>query len=281
MSAVLRWPHKTCGCRPASTCSVYYNDSQKFTPAGKRVTAFNEPHRSAARHHVGIRLQPVVLRRSRLPLRLNRVRDQGHGPEHRREHALIKRRQSTLPSLDAGSECHAPGRRPAFRGGIAGRRRDRFNALCRPTGAYLYDVRTAAWRRNIQSTFRAGGISRQQRHDGLHGEGDQRSNSRSIRHGRGVFWRNVSSKTPSSPRSLPHTVAFIPPPEARARCVSGRPYGNFPLTNNDGTPYVFGTPLADGRHDLGQWLETNVYVPLATTPRHARLVDAELPKYRA
>jgi len=33
---------RSCGCRPASP-ERSYNDSQIFTPAGKRVTAFNEP----------------------------------------------------------------------------------------------------------------------------------------------------------------------------------------------------------------------------------------------
>jgi hypothetical protein len=154
-----------------------------------------------------------------------------------------------------------------------------FNALP-PNWPELYDVRTSGVAPNIQTTFRAGGIPGNSDTTDYTAKGTEIeftfNPSRQWR-----FLANVSKQDTVQTNVAPNTVAFMNRLKPTLDKLSSRPYNNYPVTNNDGTPYVFGTPLPAGITTFGQWLEPNFYVPLATQLATQGSSSAELPKYRA
>lgn len=277
-SAVVRWPQKIVRLPAGIDLSVFYNDSQNFTPAGNRVNAFNEPiapPRGTTKEN-GFNLSFL---NDRFLLRVNRYETKVTGQSVSVNNALINGVNSRYQTWTQEANVTRPVDDPRFAAASVADAETLFSALP-PIWRELYDVRTSGEAPNIQSTFRAGGIPGNSDTTDYTAKGTEVE----LTFNPNRQWRflaNVSKQNTVQTNVAPQTVAFMNRLKPTLDQLSSRPFGNYPVTNNDGTPYVFGTPLPAGITTFGQWLEANFYVPLFTQLATQGSSSAELPKYRA
>ncbi len=277
-SVVLRWPQRLVRLPAGSDLSVFYNDSQNFTPAGTRVTAFNEPIEAprGTTKEMGFNLSFL---NDRFLLRLNRYETKVTGQSVSVNNALINGVNSRYQTWTQEANVTRPIDDPRFATASLADAQTLLSAAT-PNWADLYDLRTGGVAPNIQTTFRAGGIPGNSDTTDYIAKGTEIeftfNPNRQWR-----FLANVSKQNTVQTNVAPNTVAFAKRLKPALDALSSRPYNNFPVTNNDGTPYVFGSPLPAGTTTFGQWLETNFDVPLATQLATQGSSSAELPKYRA
>ena len=280
-SAVLRWPQRIVRLPGGVDASIFYNDSQNFTPTGNRVTPFNEPISPpiGKTKEYGLNLSFL---NDRFMLRLNRYETavQGQGINN-----MVQRNLFILgvnARFAAWSEEANIARLvddPRFAAASAAD----VETLLAPLPANwreMYELTVTGEAPNIQSSFRAGQLPGATDTTDFSAEGTEVE----FTFNPNRQWRilaNVSRQETIQTNIAPGTIALVERMRPAFDALAGRPLDNYPVTNADGTPYVFGTPLPASVTTYGEWLETNVDVPLATLLATEGSASAELPEWRA
>lgn len=280
-SAVLRWPRRLLRLPWGADPSVFYNDSRNFTPAGTRINPYNEPLAPPTGRTREYGLNFALLG-DRFFVRLNRYETAvtGQGIDNLAQRNLfingINQRFATW-SLEGNTNRTVDD--PRFAQAAAAD----IATLLSPLPANwrdLYDLRSSGTAPNITSSFRAGQIAGTTDTTDYTARGTEVeltfNPSRQWR-----FLANVARQKTVQTNIAPGTIEFVNRMKPALDRLASRPSGNYPITNADGTPHLWGQPLPAATQTFGQFLETNVYVPLATQRATEGSASAELPKWRA
>ncbi len=265
-SGVLRWPRKLIHLPVGTDFSVFYNQSQNFTPIGGRINAYGEalPSPQGQTKEYGFNFSGL---NDRLNVRVNWF-----------ETAVQSQSLSTTAYTEAtNSNIFAIAGAWASEGNINPHLVARANAdiatLFSPLPAnykQLYNYTVSGTAPNI-SSFRGNLIGITDTTDFTAKGTEVELTFNPTRH-----WRilaNVAKQETVKSNSLPFLKQFIALMKPVWTQLKDRPRVNYPLGWQVGDPINYTT--------FGEWLESTVYVPFATAVATEGSASAEQRKWRA
>lgn len=278
-SAVLRWPQKLLRLPAGTDLSVFYNDSENFTPSAARVNVYNQPLASpkGTTKEYGFNLN---LLDEKLMLRVSQF-----------ETAVKDGALSTQGALDnliingIGQSWQAWTQEPNISrpGGAINRSAD-IAKLLAPlpsnwTSLYQYASSTNATTGLIVATLGPSVSGRTDLIDYV-----AKGTEVELTFAPTNQWRFMANFSKQETRQMnmgPVAQEFIERMRSTITALANVPKGNYPDLDANGNAYVPGAPLPSNVQTFGQWVEANVYVPYAQLMSSQGAVAAEQPKYRA
>ncbi|MBM3851798.1 MAG: hypothetical protein FJ399_01440 [Verrucomicrobia bacterium] len=269
--AVLRWPQALVRLPAGSDASVFVNRSENFTPLGGRISPFGVswPSPQGETREYGLNL--TVLH-DRFSVRVNRFETAIKGASY----SWSNFTNATVNNIFLAAAAWA------VEGNInpqmAAQRNADLETLFAPLPANyrsLHNFRVTGTAPNLAVS----GIL----NTGLAGATDTTDTTAKGLEADLVFnptarWRillNVAKQETVQSNSLPFMKSFVALMKPTWDRLANTPRGNYP------TGYVPGTPLPATTQTYGQWLDANLYVPLATALATEGSVSAEQRKWRA
>ncbi|MDP3070647.1 MAG: hypothetical protein Q8N18_10175 [Opitutaceae bacterium] len=271
VGAVLRWPQAWFRLPAGTDLSVFGNRSENFTPLGGRISPFGvswaSPQGETKEHGLNFSML-----NDRFSIRLNRFE------------TAIKGASYSWSNFTAATVNNIFGAAAAWavEGNInpvmAAQRAADIETLFAPLPANyrtLHNFRINGTAPNLSVS----GIL----NTGLAGATDTTDTTAKGLEADIVFnpaprWRilmNVAKQETVQSNSLPFMKAFVALMKPTFDKLASTPRGNYP------TGYVPGAPLPATTQTYGQWLDSNLYVPLATVLATEGSVSAEQRKWRA
>jgi outer membrane receptor protein involved in Fe transport len=268
---VLRWPQKWLRLPAGSDVSVFANRSENFTPLGGRISPFGvswaSPQGETKEH--GLNFSTL---NDKFSIRINRFE------------TAIKGASYSWSNFTAATVNNIFGAAAAWavEGNInpvmAAQRNADIATLFAPLPANYRDLHNFRIT-GTAPTIAVSGIL----NTGLSGATDTTDTTAKGLEADLVFnpttrWRillNVAKQETVQSNSLPFMKSFVALMKPTFDKLASTPRGNYP------TGYVPGAPLPANTQTYGQWLDANLYVPLATVLATEGSVSAEQRKWRA
>lgn len=268
--AVLRWPQALLRLPRGMDLSVFANRSENFTPTGGRVNPYGETLSSpqGTTREFGINISAL---NNRLTIRLNRF-------ETSIENASQSSSQLTQWTVNnifqAAAAWAVEGN---FNPQMAAQRNADIETLFAPLPANFRDLYGFRINGTAPTISVSGNIG-----TSLTGATDTTDTTAKGLEADIVFnptprWRilvNVAQQETVLTNSFPFMKSFVALMKPTWDRLADTPRGNYPVG------YVPGTPLPASTQTYGQWLDANLYVPLASALATEGSVSAEQRKWR-
>ncbi len=265
-SAVLRWPQRLIKLPAGIDFSVFYNQSQNFTPTGGRVDAYNDPLPSPQGHtkEYGFNFSAF---NDKLSLRVNWFETSVQGQ------SLSTPLYSTATNAAIFGTAILWAQEGNINPQLAATRNDQIALLFSPLPAnyaQLYGYNVTGTAPNISGT--RGNLS------GITDTTDYTAKGTEfeLTYNPTRNWRilvNVAKQQTVQSNTLPFLKKFIALMKPVWDQLANVSYQNYPLNWQPGQPIPGQT--------YGQYIETNVYVPFATALATEGTASAEQRKWRA
>lgn len=268
--AVLRWPQRVLPLPLGSDVSVFVNRSENFTPLGGRISPFGVswPSPQGETREYGFNLSTLS---ERLSLRMNWFETAIKGASY----GWSNFTNATVNNIFLAASAWAM--EGNLNPQLAAQRNADIETLFAPLPANyraLHNFRVSGTSPNISVS----GIL----NTGLAGATDTTDTTAKGLEADLVFnptprWRillNLAKQQTVQSNSLPFMKSFVALMKPTWDQLAHTPRGNYP------TGHVPGTPLPPTTLTYGQWLDTNLYVPLATALATEGSVSAEQRKWR-
>lgn len=268
---VLRWPQMWWRLPLGSDLSVFGNRSENFTPLGGRISPFGAswPSPQGETREFGFNLSTL---NDRLSVRMNWFETAIKGASF----SWSNFTQATVNNIFGAASAWA----------VEGNINPHMAAQRNADIELLFSTLPANYRslHGFRVTGTAPNISVAGiLNTGLAGATDTTDTTAKGLEADVVFnptprWRilvNVAKQETVQSNSLPFMKSFVALMKPTWDRLANTPRGNYP------TGYVPGTPLPPTTQTYGQWLDTNLYVPLATALATEGSVRAEQRKWRA
>jgi hypothetical protein len=268
--AVLRWPQKWLRLPAGSDFSVFVNRAENFTPLGGRISPFGVSWASpqGETKEYGFNFSTL---NDRFSVRMNWFETAITGASYNWSNFT----QATVNNIFGAAQMWAV--EGNINPAMAAQRNADIETLFAPLPSNyraLHSFRVSGTAPNITTS----GIT----NTGLAGATDTTDTTAKGLEADFVFnptprWRilmNVAKQETVQSNSLPFMKSFVALMKPTWDRLANTPRGNYP------TNYVPGTPLPATTMTYGQWLDANLYVPLATALATEGSVSAEQRKWR-
>jgi hypothetical protein len=269
--AVLRWPRQLMKLPAGGDLSVFVNGSSNFTPIGGRINAFAEgkPSPQGKTKEYGFILSALD---DKLTLRINWFETTIEGASSSPTNFTVGTVSSILGT--AASWAMEGNINPV----MAAQRRTDIELLFSPLPANYRQLYNFSINGTAPNITVSGNLN-----TSLSGSGDTTDYTAKGTEADFVYnptrhWRillNVAKQQTVQTNTFPFMKRFVALMKPVWDRLGNTPKGNYP------TGYQPGAPLPATTQTYNQWLDTNVYVPLATALATEGSVSAEQRKWRA